>query len=347
MKNKFVIKENSNFKLLRSKHYNYNFDKNTGYFERWGKTRSTKDDPQVGLPEIADIEICSGGCSGNCRWCYKSNSITKKIKYMSLEAFMEIFHKLPRSLTQIALGITDISANPNLKEIIKYCRNNDYQSIVPNITINGNHMTGDWYDFLAEYCGAVAVSHYSDDICFDAVKNLTDRGLKQVNIHKLLSEDTYNDCFQLLHKRSEDERLKNMNAIVFLSLKEKGDRNNLKRLIDQDKYDKLIKFALDNKISIGFDSCGCQKFIDFANRNSFEEHIQMSDPCESACYSIYCNVDGEFYPCSFMEGVKGWEEGISIKYSDNFIRDVWFSEKTDEFRRELLNNNRNCPQFEI
>lgn len=31
-------------KQVRTKDYNYNFDKENGYFERWGKT--LKDDPQ-------------------------------------------------------------------------------------------------------------------------------------------------------------------------------------------------------------------------------------------------------------------------------------------------------------
>jgi len=59
------IKSNKDKKILVSDHYNYFFDKKTGYFARWGKTM--EDDPQYSPygPEILDIEvttICDNGC---------------------------------------------------------------------------------------------------------------------------------------------------------------------------------------------------------------------------------------------------------------------------------------------
>lgn len=48
------ILENDKKRIVRSKDYNTVFDKTTGYFMRWGKTK--KDDPQrAHMPEIADI----------------------------------------------------------------------------------------------------------------------------------------------------------------------------------------------------------------------------------------------------------------------------------------------------
>jgi hypothetical protein len=342
----FRIKENSKVKLLRSENYNYNFNKKTGYFERWGKTKDN--DPQFGLPEIADIEICSGKCSGNCIWCYKSNSIDKTSHYMNFEIFKKLFHKLPRSLTQIAFGITDITANLDLKQIFEYCRNNDYQEIIPNVTINGNLMTNDWYDFLAKTCGAVSVSHYNDNKCFNAIYELTNRGLKQVNIHALLSETTYDKCFDLLKKKLKDERLEKLNAIVFLSLKEKGERNDLVRLKDFDKYSKLVSFALKNKIGIGFDSCGSTRFKKYLDNNlKYKEYTKYIEPCESSCFSLYSDDEGNFYPCSFCEGILDWEDGISILKCNDFMEDIWFNEKTNIFRKILLDKCRNCPIFKI
>ena len=93
--------------------------------------------------------------------CYKSN--TSQGKNMSLETFKKIFHKIPLNLTQIAFGIGDIDANPDLWKIMEYCRNNNYNQVVPNITINGKRLTDEHIGMLAELCGAVAVSRYNPD----------------------------------------------------------------------------------------------------------------------------------------------------------------------------------------
>jgi hypothetical protein len=79
-------------------------------------------------------------------------------------------------INQFAAGVTDVDSNVDLWDIFAHCREND---VVPNITINGNKMTPEVYDNLVKYCGAVAVSHYNDDTCFNAVHGLTSRGLKR------------------------------------------------------------------------------------------------------------------------------------------------------------------------
>ena len=132
-------------KRIRSKYYNHNFDTETGLSIRWGKTMANEDDPILSPigPEIADIEI-STVCNGigktmdarkPCPWCYKSN--TGCGSNMSFDTFKSIFHKLPKNLTQIAFGIGDIDGNPDLWRIMEYCRSNSYNSVVPNITVNG------------------------------------------------------------------------------------------------------------------------------------------------------------------------------------------------------------------
>jgi len=168
--------------------YNYVFDYRTGYFARWGNTYA--EDPQyspVG-PEILDIEL-STICSNGCSFCYKDNNFHGK--NMSLNTFKILFSKFPKNLTQIAFGIGDIDANPDLWKIMEHCREH---KIVPNITINGAKMTSELYDNLVKYCGAVAASAYGLDTCYDAVQELTKRGLRQVNIHCLLSEETLAKC---------------------------------------------------------------------------------------------------------------------------------------------------------
>jgi sulfatase maturation enzyme AslB (radical SAM superfamily) len=87
--------------------YNYKFDKITGEFRRWGKT--IDDDPEYSPagPEILDIEISSGKCSGNCKFCYKGNSVNQDAVNMTFETFKKIIDKLPKTLTQVAFGICD------------------------------------------------------------------------------------------------------------------------------------------------------------------------------------------------------------------------------------------------
>jgi len=95
MDNKLVIAETPTEKIVRSKKYNYQFNKETGFFARWGKTK--KDDPQMApTPEILDIEVttkCTGittpdGKNHLCKFCYKSN--TPDGNNMLFETFKKI-----------------------------------------------------------------------------------------------------------------------------------------------------------------------------------------------------------------------------------------------------------------
>lgn len=341
-------------KTRRFPGYNYNFYDN-GIFMRWGNSFKENDDPQfspVG-PEIADIEvstICHGPNGIPCPWCYKSN--TSQGQNMTLHTFNIILRKINSTgnLTQIAFGIGDIDANSDLIAMFRSCRK---ASIFPNITVNGARLDllfeGKSYaEHIAELCGAVAVSHYGDDQCFDAVKKFTDLGMTQVNIHKILAEETIDDCLELLKKRQIDSRLANMNAIVFLLLKPKGDRNTLTPIKNMIKYRELIHYALDNSINIGFDSCGAHKFMAaISGHKDFKHLSNLCEPCESTLFSIYINVKGEMFPCSFGEGTDGWENGIDIVKCEDFLRDVWYHPRVKEWRNKNLSNNRNCVFYNV
>jgi hypothetical protein len=70
--NKGIVSESKDgrFKIFRSKSYNYNFDKHSGEFARWGET--TDEDPLFSPfgPEIMDIEISEGeSCPMTCAFC--------------------------------------------------------------------------------------------------------------------------------------------------------------------------------------------------------------------------------------------------------------------------------------
>ena len=63
------IVEKDGCKELYSKDYNYVFRRSDGHFWRWGETEF--DDPQFSPygPEILDLEISTGKCSGKCKFC--------------------------------------------------------------------------------------------------------------------------------------------------------------------------------------------------------------------------------------------------------------------------------------
>lgn len=337
-------------KVIKSPIYNLIFDTDTGFMARWGKTK--EEDPEMCPwgPEIADIEI-STVCNGigksmetrvPCSWCYKSN--TGVGENMSLDTFKNVFAKLNQAgtLTQIAFGIGDIDANGDLWAIMRHCREHN---VVPNITVNGMGIDKIEAGQLANHCGAVAVSHYGiDDTCFDAIQNLSDAGLKQVNIHKLLSKQTYKDCFRLIDAVKSDPRASGLKAIVFLLLKPKGDRNSLDSIVSMDDYKKLMDYAVEKGVAVGMDSCSAPMVL----KTMPAEVIPSIEPCESTLFSIYVNVKGEMFPCSFTEGTPGWEVGVPLDspLKPDDAHATWYHGRIVEWRRGLLASSKGCSGCE-
>lgn len=162
--------------------YNLVFDRKTGFMARWGNSRDENPVFSPVGPEIADIEI-STVCHGigktmenrvPCSWCYKSNTGTGE--NMSFEKFQSVLEKFPETLTQIAFGIGDIDGNPDLWRIMQLARDH---GVIPNVTVNGMGVDETVAKRLAGLCGAVAISHYGDDLCFNAVDIIHKAKLKE------------------------------------------------------------------------------------------------------------------------------------------------------------------------
>ena len=323
-------------KRYRSKYYNYDFYLSNGLFYRWGKT--IEDDPlfsPVG-PEIADIEIVQGKCKGMCDFCYKSNGEVEN-HYMPLEKFKTLLSKLPDNLMQIAFGITDIDGNPDFFKIMEYTRS---KGIIPNYTTHGLDITEDIAKKTSELCGAVAVSIVNKNKTYDSIKMFTDAGMDQVNIHFTLSKETYYKAFEILKDITEDNRLSKLNAIVFLSLKQKGRGHNHSRL-SFDKYRKLVDYAMKNNINIGFDSCSAPLFLAaMKDHDNFKEYEKLSESCEAYLFSIYINTFGECTPCSFLED-EGYDS-FNVLECDDFMKDIWNHHSVSKWRDTLLKTASKC-----
>lgn len=316
-----------------SEGYNFIFNRKTGLFKRWGT--SLEDDPircEFG-PEILDLEISKGGgCLGNCPFCYKNNGGDKEIINLSLDSFKKILSKFNlKILTQIAFGIMNFNSNPDFFPMMEHARRN---GIIPNYTTHGLDMTPEYAQKTVKLCGAVAVSVVDIEKTLDAVKMLTDAGMKQVNIHYMLSEETYESALKFLEIVCNDQRIKKLNAVVFLQYKPKGrGTNKYTALTDYKKLKVLRHKAVGYNISIGFDSCSaplCMRGIDNVDTLAYIE------PCESGLFSSYINAEGMFFPCSFTEGTSGWVNGLDVLNCDSFTKDIWNSPRMNNWRDKLL-----------
>lgn len=356
----YKVYENNKVKLVRSKDYNYNFDKENGKFISWAdKLKNDAEFCKYG-PNILDMEwstICNG--IGNpkkynpqspyntctpCSFCYKTNSGCGT--NMSLETYKKILSKLPKTICQIAGGIGNIDSNPDLWDILEYTRS---QGIIPNITINGWHLTDEYAEKLAKVCGAISISKYSPkDVCYNAVeklakfKNKEGYTLRQVNIHQLIAHETIKGCLEVIDDKLNDKRLENLNHIVFLTLKEKGDRNTMHVPTCED-YKTVVEYAIKNNISIGSDSCGSGTLYQVYKNLGLENQVKNCIiSCESfGIESAYINVDGKYFPCSFAEGVGEWQDGLDVLNCEDFMKDIWYNSLLNKYR-ELSIKTKDC-----
>lgn len=341
---KFEVIDTKEKKAIRSKYYNYNFDKKNGNFSRWGQTFED-DPPYAPGPEILDIEISSGKCSGNCKFCYKENNISKEAENMTFAQFKNILDKMPKTLTQVAFGICDIDTNPDFFKMMEYSRE---KGVIPNFTCNGYGTTPEFAKKVAATCGAVAISIYDKEASYNTIKMFTDAGMEQVNIHFMLSEETYSQAIDLINDITNDPRLAKMNAIVFLAYKPKGtNRGAFTTIKDVNKYQSLIEYCDNNKVAYGMDSCSAGMYISSIQHK--KDRVEMSkfvESCESSMFSGYINCKGVYYHCSFSEGEGAWKDGISVLDCTSFIDEVWNNELTKKFRNASVKSAENNPYKE-
>ena len=278
--------------------------------------------------------------------CYKAN--TPDGTYMSYETFTRIFDLVneSRTLTQIAFGVdARAESNPDMLAIMEYSRRH---GVIPNVTVA--NISPEKAKDLASVCGAVSVSRYQDkEQCYNSIQYLHDAGLKYINIHCMLSEETVGLVLETFQDYLSDPRLKYITAIILLSLKQKG-RGVGYHPVPQISFTQLYQEALENDIPLGFDSCTYHKMVQASKdlsipQKEIEELQIVADPCESGLMSLYADVNGTVFPCSFMESADEWDEGISLLKAKNFLTDVWKHPKMELWRKNLLGNDRRCPVY--
>ena len=316
-------------RTFTSPNYNYRFDMRTGYFER-----DTIYDYSPYGAEIADIEV-STICNCDCPSCYKSNTVFGD--NMSYSTFVNVFDNLPSTVCQVALGIGNVSANPDLFKIMNYIRLNN---VIPNITISSNDELDDAeVSKLADVCGAISVSCYDTDKCFALIKRLQAAGAKQVNIHHILANETCDDIRRVM--RGIVEARLNINALVLLWYKDCGRDRRLIGYTNPYKHqvEEIIFLSKVTRIALGFDSCSAANIVEL-----YPPYVKKYiEPCESTLFSIYIDVYGMAHPCSFATHSGGIDMTVPI----SFIRDVWESKIFGSFRRALLHNRRACPIYDL
>ena len=293
--------------------------------------------------------------------CYKANTGKKAGNYrnMSLETFKKLYVKFPKTICQIAFGITSLDANPDMFPIYDFCREN---GVIPNMTISsGDNPSDEVLDKITNTCGAIAISIYANqdkDARYNLLRrmiaaverNNTRENKMAINIHFVVHKSSLKTAYEVCSDLVTDPTLKGVNAIVFLGLKPK-ERGQAFEVTKNDEFTKLVNFCFASGLRFGFDSCsapGFEKAVQESKTLTDEQkkqYTQMSEKCESGKFSAYFNVVGEYSHCSFGEDMeKGW--GISL-LDDNidFMRDIWVSKQINAFRDELKANDGQCPLF--
>lgn len=308
----------------------------------------TKETPEMrSFPELLDIGImgtCHVATAGVCAKagidCYQ-NAIRNKRPNMSLENFEILLNQCKGKTFQVALGGTgDPNKHENFKEILQFTRQ---CGLIPNLTTSGLNMLDNEIELIKTYCGAVAVSFYTNlnndltescQMTIEAIKRLVDRGCI-TNIHYILSTDSIDEA---LYRLKNDLFPTGINAIVFLLYKSVGlgDKNKVLS-IDNLAYRELISFVQKNhlKYKVGFDTCQSPAIMELS------ENIDIAsiDMCESARFSMYIDCDMIAYPCSFGHENKAY----SMSLIENTIDDVWNSDVFDRFRKSQKIICNGCP----
>lgn len=285
-------------KLIRRHSPSYNFAANpaTGETFRWG--RGVDEDPTCApWPELADISI-SNYCTKGCSYCYRSSD--EHGAFMSLKDYEHILtqltHKKWGNVFQVALGGGEPLEHPNLISILNITR---AHNVIPNLTTNGEKITIEICNALKDIIGAVAIS--VEDLAtapWHKVDLLIQAGVR-TNIHFILRKSTLRQAIDIL-RGDYDDRLRGLNAVVFLTYKPAG-RAACNDLLDKGDVQNLLTALtpIKSNVRMGFDACAVPLLLHSTGTDS-----RLVDSCESGFFSVYIDEKLNVTPCSFANDPK-------------------------------------------
>lgn len=311
------------------------FNENNGTLIR-SNVMGTKSDPLMrSYPELIDVGImghCKAGERGICKAagvdCYQNGYLVYKAN-ITLVNYRRIIDESKGKTFQIALGgAGDPNKHDDFEEILRYTRIN---GIIPNMTTSGIDILDREVDLISKYCGAIAISYYSNLVFGEETNEQTVevisrfKSLLPTNIHYVISRDSIDEA---IYRLENDVWPQGINAVVFLLYKPIGLGIENKVIRYGDKLIRFMNAALKRKhpYRLGFDTCFSPVLFDY--QDYYE--IQSIDPCEAARFSMYIDSEMNAYPCSFDNQVGKFK----VSLQDKCIQDVWDSEIFDSFRNK-------------
>jgi len=286
-----------------------------------------------------------GSCENKCYFCYQGRN---EEPHMTLENFKMIIDQVKHHSNQVALGGRgDPNLHPQFKEIVEYARNNN---VVPNYTTSGNNLTDEQIE-ISKICGAVAVSDYSKDFTYDAIKRLMDAKIK-TNIHMIFSKATYDKALRIIYgynpwfrgkrlgKKSMVD-ISRLNAVIFLLFKPQGEGRKHLDLVPNDLQLQTFAskvFQPNCEFKIGMDSCLINHIVNYSKPTRIQ--MMSVDTCESSRMSVYISPSMQMIPCSFADHPE-WGVEITKKKDIHYIWNR--SMKFKMFRSRLKKKSNCCP----
>lgn len=280
-------------------------------------------------PNLLDVSI-TNRCNKGCDFCYRqSNHCGYDISVTDYKLILSNAKEC--GVQQIALGGGEPTLHPYFCEILKMT----YESgIIPNFSTNGDNLTDEILTCCQKYCGAIALSVYSDLLSYEnVIKKITTLNIK-LNLHVILRKDRIEEYTKYL--KNPPNWLSSVNAIIFLNYKPSNGNDSLcfkysnQNLID-DFFESIKTFDV---CGIGFDTCS----VSFVC-NKLESDSSLYDFCEAGRKSAYINEKLEVYPCSFY--TRGHD---SLKTND--LKSIWQVSKAFIDHRNFLQiKNATCKKF--
>jgi hypothetical protein len=245
-----IVLENEKERIVHSTDYNTYFNKENGFFARWGESK--EDDPvKAPMPEIADIEISSGRCHNNCPFCYKSNSAGGELHNMTFHEFRKVFHKIAKTVTEIKFldhrpaeieVISDIDVDTIYKDcmtkqdiIDKNLEYYDPESVFSIQVYNQGLLNQIAFGITSPYDNPDFFRMMEYARAFDVIPNYT---IKAADVSEEVAEQTVRLCGACAISLGEN-REQNIRAIKLL---QGIEQLNIHQVAMNTTYDKIIEF---------------------------------------------------------------------------------------------------------